>query len=424
MPANSMGRVSYGADVYSAFKYGRLNVVARIPVQAGETISARARFNCAFHPHRRPGARIRSELFAFYCPLRWSYPTIVVALTGKYDNSSTWLTKTNLTTTKNGLNALATHRSDVPLHWVKDYAAIIEHHFKERHITTEVTKDNVLISDADHDFGYMCWNVKDSPVTRLNWDDAHDATELASDDNIPALDLAKYVALGREDQHREWESVRVEELYRSVYGGKLGRDVLQVPILLGHEAGNTRMGSEEVDALQDISMGRQMCTVSLRIPRWRVAEHGTIYMLHLSRIKPVYKRAENYLDNPTQMAVTKNMSGHPVSVHEKPVEMTLAKMFDDSASSTSLGWKPFGQWNEESVPFVHYLYDVNDEGWHFLNTPGSKLALHRHPEYDDLQTTVQYGSGQLIGTYSVNSMRTKSVSSVKGANVGGSQGSL
>ena len=214
------------------------------------------------------------------------------------------MTTTAVSDAPDGLPFMLTHRSTTPAHWLHDYAAFVEHRVKERHIDTEVTSSNVISSDADKEFGYRAWQVR-SWGTNLNWSDAYDSTTIGDGD--AALDLAKTVAIAREDQAREWQQVRKEERYRQTYGGELDREVLQIPRNLGRAKRFYRAAAIEIDQMQSIYAGRARISLPLRIPRTYVREHGTIYTLQLTRIVPNYKYGEMFLDDPTRLGNTQYM---------------------------------------------------------------------------------------------------------------------
>ena len=416
-------RVTIPFENRTCMRFGRLNLVGRWPVMAGESFAASGQVHIDTHTFRRPGAVLCSELFSFYCPLRWTYPTVVDALVGGWEDATTWMSTTAVSDAPDGLPFLLTHRNTVPTHWLHDYAAFVEHRVKERHIDTEVTSANVITSEVDKEFGYRAWQLR-SWGTNLNWSDAHDNTTIGDGD--AALDLAKTVAIAREDQAREWQQIRKEERYRQTYGGELDREVLQIPRNLARAKRFYRAAAIEVDQMQSIFAGKARVSLPLRIPRTYVREHGTIYTLQLTRIVPQYRYGEMFLDDPTRLGNTQYMSGHPVQATEKPIQMTPAKMFQDSSGSTELGYKPFGQWHEEPMPTYYHprLLDL-DEGWTYLDTPSSKEALQRHPDYgDEIQTTQLFGAGPVTAIGLVKSNRPVVMTSVKAPSVGGKEGSL
>lgn len=66
--------MKFTVPFHTVVKYGRLQMLCRIPVLPGDDLSIDCRIGSILNPLRRSaGLEVTTELFAYMCPLRWTY---------------------------------------------------------------------------------------------------------------------------------------------------------------------------------------------------------------------------------------------------------------------------------------------------------------------------------------------------------------
>ena len=412
-------QIGYEQETHQVMKLGRLQTIARIPVMPGDSIEVEINSGIRLHPLRRPGGiNIRTEIYGFYAPLRWSYSAFLQAITEGWNSARAY---TATQTTAWAAQALLTKNKTAPIHLMNDYANIVDHYFRERHTAT-INNANVLTTEDDFRYGYRAWQMP-SWETGSNWADAHTNVKLPTGhpataanealtevEDMPALDLARYVLTARDEQLREWDAVRIEEIHDQTYHGQLPREAVTIPELLMHQDSRMR---EEAHSIPGAEIQGQEITqaagfTTSRIPRKFIPEHGTIWVLSLSRVKPTYRHSklDFLVDNPALFGNMKLLAGHPVGNEERPYAMELRRLFDDATSSDSMGYRPYYDWwREGGGDFWNDAFYTFDKGWMPRPTPANKNDLLRHPNYDDVFLSNQFGNGRIHTNINVRAAR-------------------
>ena len=375
---------------HQALKVGRLITLARVNVLPGDSLSIRLNTRVLFAKLRRnAGISLIWETFGFYSPWRWTYgDSFVTAATAGWSTAQTWATSKSYS--QDADNSWAQIRGQsMPKHIPDSYAETIDHYFKEPH-QAAVTVDNVIQDKDDQRYGYLCWQTRDSWETSHNWADSHDEQNvIASSGSM--LDTAKYLKTGRDNQLRTWDAVRAEDIYRATYGGNLAAESQKRPIHLHYERQPIRLNAQQIDPLDVQQIAQAQAGGSVNIPRRYYPEHGTIYIYGLARVKPTYWESIDFLDQQTHFANAKNTFGHPVGASEKPKQIQLIDMFHDVSGSTEAGYAPHYAWYHRRPDWWSPIIQQNDEGWPPRDSPTTKMQLHRHPAYDDIWTSLQFG---------------------------------
>ena len=423
--------IRYKFETHQSMKLGRLQMIGRVPTLPGDSISIKADSAIRMHPLRRPGAiEMLTELFAFWVPLRWTYPDLVAAATeGWNGNTSYALNEQSVAKPE----FLLSKKTTFPRHWLQDYVEILNHFFRERHTPEIGLNDLIQIPNSGEDaetatqeqldiakYGYLCWQLE-SWETGSNWDDAHATTTLPTGNpavdatspltakaDMPALDLARYVAAGRDEQMRQWNAVRVEEIYDQTYEGKLDPEAVKVPHLLMHQNSQMNERAERVPGseVQGVELTQAASYTTGMVPRRFIAEHGTIYIFSLTRMRPTYRESVlHFLDDPALFANWKLLGGHPVGNEERPYAQEIRRLFEDATGSDWMGYRAYYDWYRAQSDFWGEDYYETDKGWAPRPTPANKNALRRHPNYDDIFLSNQFGNGQIHSRINVQAAR-------------------
>lgn len=394
---------------HQAMKIGRLQMVGRFLVNAGESLAAQVTTEFEFHQLRRAAMLdIVTELYAFYMPHRWAYgDNFVTALTEQFGAAAhtTYLQTLTYAQPKiEGVPALMYKNKTIPRHSAHMHAAIIDHWFKERHTGT-ITDMNALTTKDDLDYGYLTWQLR-SWETGGNWSDAYDTQKLP-DNNVQALQLAHYVALAQEDQSREYTAVRTEEIHDHVYGGKLSAEAVQKPFLLMHQKAAAMQNAMKIPGTEtEHGMFADMKSVMTgAIPGRFFPEHGEVQIYALARISPTYQESVQYMDDPVNFGDYRKLFCHPVAATLPPRGLQLQHLFQDSNHTEIAGYYAPLDHFRFMPDWWSYKYKTVDVGWPQRKTPTSKLNLRRHPDYSDALTTNQFGNGLLDSGILVTGMR-------------------
>ena len=376
---------------HQAIKVGRLLLLGRLNVLPGDSLSLAINHKVLFSKLRRnAGITIAWETFGFYSPWRWTYgDSFITAATSGWDSSNTYVTTKTLSNASN-VPALQYHSKTIPTHLLESYAETIDHYFKEPH-QPAVTTDNVIQDRDTQIYGYRCWQLRDTWQTSMNWSDAHEVQSLINQQ--AALDVPRYIMTGRDNQLRQWDAVRKEDIYRATYNGKISPEALKRPIHLHYERQTVKLQAEDYDQLEGTQIAAAQAGGKIVIPKRYYPEHGTVYIYGLARVRPSYWNAIDFLDSQTQLGNMKTALGHPVGGSEGPKEIQLADLFADATGSTSAGYSPWDQWHLKKPDYWSPVIEDADEGWPARDTPTTKAALFRHPNYDDIWSSLQFGHG-------------------------------
>ena len=387
--------VGFSYNNHQTLKVGRLLCVDHIQTLPGDSLDITASTDIEFATLvRRMTTPMQLEMFGFWAPLRWSYPNFLEAALGEWGNSTSWiLTEDAPVDNGRGFQALRHQLHTVPRHLVQDYAAIIDHNFKEKH-QPEINKNNVLTDEADQEYGWRAYQPTGVWPIPTGWTDAY-GTQGIGASNTPVIQLSQIIQQGKEDQQRAWNAVRPEERYRAIYEGKLDKEVEEEPVFLGNTNGKVGGPTQTMDPLENTKLQQLMGKASIRFPRKFYEEHGTLYILLLARWRPSYRHAIPLLDQPAILGNNKLGLGHPLGANERPREMQLGELFADTASSTSTGFIKHNDWWKRQPDHWSPAYYTEDTGWIPRATPSSKAELWRHPEYEDIWATPQYAHGKV-----------------------------
>ena len=401
---------------HQALKVGRLQTIGRLNVLPGDSLTIQADVKTVFAKLRRnAGISLVKETFGFYVPWRWSYgDSLITAATSGWTTATTWATTQTLTQAEDCTWMMA-HGQTIPKHLVEDYAAVIEHYFKEPH-QAAITSANVISDEEDQLYGYRCWQLKDHWETSLNWADSHDQQQIP-DASINALDMPQYMSLGRDNQLRQWDAVRKEDIYKATYGGRFNPEALKIPSHLHYEKLPVKLSATDMEPLEQTQLASATGGGRITIPRRYYPEHGTVYLFCLVRVKPSYWHAKDYLDNTAHFGNMKKAFGHQTGNVEAPLEIKAADLFADGAANTSMGYTPWYGWLHRRPDWWSPVIRENDEGWPARDTPDTKGYMHRHPRYDDIWTSNQFGHGLIHTGLTISGHRP--VSSGRSSIMGG-----
>ena len=390
------------------FKLGRLQMVHRVPVIAGDQISISIQTALAFERLRRPfSLDAYTEMYAFYCPYRWTYgEALITALTTGYDNTTAYATTKAFTINSDFPSMMLREQATYPLHLWSDMSSIVDWYFKNPH-EAQWDSDNYPDTYDDRDFGPLMWNMPAWGI-RSNFSDDHASGAIAA--NTDPLALAKIVDDAKDAQMRLWVAVRPKEVHDATWaGGKIPSEVVKKPVLLMHEASD---GSDKtMRATSGPGFGEEIGIASGgvkgQVPEFMVGEHGTIYFVVLSRLAPTFTHAYyNQLDHMTFFSDDKYLLAHPVSQEERPRGVTLDSLFSDTTSSTVIGFVPHHAHYGQSGPdWFHPRFYELDKGWTPRPTPSSKTGIRRCSNWDDIFESQHYGHGWMDTLIQVNAMR-------------------
>ena len=85
--------------------------------------------------------------------------------------------------------------------------------------------------------------------------------------------------------------------------------------------------------------------------------------------------------------------------------MELRRLFNDSTSAGWTGFRAYYDWYRAQGNFWGTDYYETDKGWAPRKTPTTKEALRRHPTYDEIFLSNQYGNGQIHSKLQVQAAR-------------------
>lgn len=178
------------------------------------------------------------------------------------------------------------------------------------------------------------------------------------------------------------------------------------------------MPGMELESINPAQIGGK---VGGRVPRKFIPEHGTIYFFTCVRVKPTYDKSKDYLlDDIVNFGNPRKLLAHPAGASAQPEPIKLADLFSDSSSSDVIGYVPWNHWHRSHSDYWNPDFENVDEGWPQRDTPTSKLELRRHPNYDEIFSTNQFGNGQIHSMFNVTAMRNlgATTDSVKAPDMG------
>ena len=408
-------RESFGLDhkVIQTLKLGRLTGVSRIPVVAGDSISFSTSMFVRMNNLRRAVPfDLRTDIYGFFVPYRFTYPTLYQALQAGRDANAGEAPHTNINNA--GVQCLLMNNSagaSVPEHLLADYVSIFNHYFKDPHDADMVESALNPVANATDEqlvtarFGALCGALKTMHTTALQ---APGVTEgkipitvedaASNQYSLDVSQLPRASAEWRDGQWRDWTAVRYEELHKQYFGIESPASQNVRPYYLGCK--KDWMSSTDIDGTAGDQfgsvVGKLVGSARFRIPRRFMREHGTLWVLMVVRPSPVFTYARQYLDNPSNFRDYKKLWSVPEARKELPIDWTLEEAFWDGAANTRLGAIPFNQWYRAHPSYASSLLSEEDQGWEGRPSPTSGRSSGYVQNYDDVFATLRGGHGKFF----------------------------
>jgi len=364
---------------------GRLMGFGRFPVIGCDSFETDSMVQIRLGQLRRPlTVDIKVDLFAFYCPYRYTYGDDWV----EYIRDGGVETVTFPTLTGATQPWLGTNKTTIPKHIFADGVSIFNNYFKDP--SEPDFSDAIVFPDGTNArvAGPLCYHLKTWGTAQSFLAEAtspeFDAPVVSGDVSI--FDIQTAAMKARQKQYRDYFSSRYVEIMKGISGMDVSDYTDNRPEFLWREtqwcSGYDINGTSGAQFGQ--STGKAVAEVRFRMPRRAFPEHGTLYFFALLRMPPVFDEMVHYLDNfnrPFEDVV-------PGSGELPPRELLFSDVFND-VSSNSMGFVPSYEWYRSHPSFVHPQFTKVDTGWQFLGKPGTPLQAIQCGNYGDMFATVQ-----------------------------------
>lgn len=357
--------------VLQASDIGRLHGLMRVPVLAGDSFNLSSSILIRLAQLRRPLAiDVKYDVFAFYVPYRFCYGDDWITYVESGGKEA--ITFPTVGGAGMRMHALLSGKATYPKHIWHDYASIWNHWFRdpawaEEDVDTPPSAQNKRFAGLRvahlKTWGSAAGGLGDNADAEFDID--------VSGASINLYDVQQGSSRLKTDSFRKYVSSRYTEIMESMSGSRQDPNIDKRPELVFQESSwlsgydvNGTAGAE-----LGASVGKAVGSVDLRIPRRFFPEHGTLYVLGVARIPPVWESSIQYLDDMNRPWEDMMPTG---AMQQPPKELTLGDLWD-GAGSGSLGHVPHFQWYREHPSFVNYDIYSSQAGWPYLSKPTTAL---------------------------------------------------
>lgn len=281
----------------------------------------------------------------------------------------------------------------IPRWAVRPYVQIWNAYFHDPSDTAGILAETYLTSLAA-DTAALDWGINCCHLPRI-WNAAIPSTLTSADYSLPLsggevnlyeLDVLK--GRLRTETARDFFGLKYRDVMDHNWDSYVNTDADQRPSLIMRS--RQWVSGHDVDGTDDATLGRStgkgIGIVNLRFPSKFFSEHGSLWIMALFRIPPVYMWEVNYLctkSNPTYSEI----AGDPdVMRRTQPITLNADEVFHGNAV-VDLGKTPYGQWHREQPSLTHRKF-TTDEGHPFIN-PGTissrnQVVYIAHDLYDGM----------------------------------------
>ena len=389
--------VMLSAQVSQCIKLGRLQMLARIPVIAGDSISGKVSGLIRLNNLRRPLAfDIRCDVFGFFVPWRYSYGNAVMQQIVRDQAFPDANPFTAIATTGHGTDYLLTRHSSIPRHIPNDYKAIWNHFFRDPS-DDELPQDFIPDDYDSRHFGFRVGNLPAYHTMLARTDDAGaNHTIDTSQATIRTRDLDLPRAEYRARQAQQYYGVRYEEVHKLLWSASAPAEIATVPDFLGRRtrwlSGHDIAGTAGPQ-LGEI-VGKLIGGIRYNIPRRFYTEHGTIYVLCTLRPKAMYRHEIHRLDRIDNWNYM-DAFAPPEAGLQEPQQITEPDLFADKSGNTVVGRLPAMSHFREHPNYSSSILDEEDKGWQSRATPAGGDTRYCS-DYDDIFQTLSGGHGKVF----------------------------
>lgn len=406
MESTPRENIPLSSMTFACGQVGRLATLAKTFVLPGDSYSLSVAGGFRLSPLLR-GLTMdcRVELFTFYQPHRHLYSNWLDFVEDGVDTSETLATDT-LPIESSYFGTRLGVGETVPLYLSRPPVNIWNEYFRPPIVAPKKVAPYTNAFDAI--YGPECANLEtiwsagvDNQITAADYEVS------AGGGVVSLLDVAAQEARLKTELERNYFNSRYREIVRNM-GGYTTIDADNRPQLVQHSS--FWASGYDVDGTGDQSLGnfsgRVTQAFNYNTPRWRVPEHGSIWVMMLVRFPPVNYREEHYLVNNPSPSY-KEIIGDPAIVqNEPPVEVSTGDFFV-SGGATSLGFIPYGSWYRYQPHNVHREYAVVS-GFPFqdtLPTTSERANLVDSSDYDNLFASRQLAHWNVQARLDTNVIR-------------------
>ncbi|WP_375172910.1 major capsid protein [Pseudooceanicola sp.] len=379
---------------------GRMACLSRFPVVPGDSMGAQINSFFRLAQLRRPlTADVKVDIFAFFCPYRFTYPEWVQFIEQGGSYTPTWPEASG-----NRPEFMQVAETPYPKHLWSDLANIYNQWFRDPSFT-ELSLDTPTTDATTLIYGPRVsqlkgWGTSQSQLADLA-DTAFDID--TSNASISMYDIQAQQAKGRNAAYRMFIGSRYQEIISNMAEAPLHGYADDVPELLWRESswfsGYDINGTAGADLGN--SVGKAVCSVNFNMPRRLFVEHGTVYVMCVARMPPQYIQTKQYLDEfnrPYETLVPVGDTDMP------PVELTLNDLFTNG-SSTPVGYVPAYEWLRQHPSHVAERFHVQDAGWQYLVKPTTAQGLTETGDYSGFFFSTPVGQMQASSSVRLEGFR-------------------
>lgn len=352
----------------SVMDIGRMQLLTRIPVIAGDSFEMNSSILVRLQQLRRPLALdVKADVYLFYCPYRYSY-------------GEQWINYIEA----GGKEAVTfpTVSTSVPQHWLQYWQLGIPKHLLADGINiwnqwfrdpaqAEIDINTFNPANDTAAYGLLVNHLKTWGTAQAKRADLagtqYEHTVVGN--KIRIQDIQSLASRSRNESYRDFISSRYQEIVEGMSGGELHDYADNVPELVWKEeswlSGYDVNGTAGAELGQVV--GKAVGSVNFNMPRRFFAEHGTLYMFCVLRLPPVFEFSRQYLD-------TFNRPYHEVvpqgGVQFAPVELKMSDVWS-GAGASGVGFVPMWEWYRDHPSYCHPRFFDSDAGWQTLDRPSS-----------------------------------------------------
>lgn len=371
-------RCDLSHQVLTCSDIGRLVGFGRIPVIAGDSISTESVVSIRLAQLRRPlTVDIKVDLFAFYCPYRFTYGE---DWRDYIQNGGQEGVTFGTITASVAQSWLLMNDVVMPEHVYTDAVSIFNNFFKD---PSEASMSLTPLTGINRYRGPLCYHLK-------GWGTAQSflASGSSGEFNAPVVaaevsvfDIQTAAFRTKQKNFRDYISSRYVEIMRDMSGMNVSDSSDDRPELLWRES--HWMSGYDINGTAGaefgLTTGKAVSEIQFRMPPRAFAEHGTVYFFALCRMPPVFDQMRHYLDTfnrPFEDVV-------PGPSAFEPKDLLMSDVFA-TTSSSSLGFVSRWDWYRTHPSFVNDAFNLSDTGWQFLDEPQTPLAAIQCGNYDDM----------------------------------------
>lgn len=378
---------------------GRLQTVTKIPTLPGDSINLEIAGVVKMSPLRRDlilDALV--EFYAFWVPYRHIYGEDWLDFIRQGNDES--VSFDSVDNDDMAPYLACNHRGDLPLWITAGYNRIYNRYFRPPTDDSKILSDTYIANDdRTRDFGVRCgfkprlWSATIDRELGTS-----DETVGVSSNRLNLMDLEQAKKHLRTELEREWFAQRYRDVMDNTWGTTVNIDADERPDFLyrsGFWLSGVDVNGTSGDSLGQFA-GKSMALGGMRMPSRFFNEHGTLWVMALTRFPTIFNDEKHYLEGKANPSY-RDLAGDPTIMSAQPPMRIDTDDFFGYGGDSNVGTRPFGDWYREHPSYCHVRFD-NLDGFPFYddkNKTKNELREIDSSKYENVFQTTQQGHYRL-----------------------------